>query len=135
MLEKFAHNSGDLAIFQLLMLLYPALSSEIEGNPITFKAYVFGPESGNTITAILAGIDLAAGSDETSGQDAQDAGHYSFASESGLSQLTGDYLTHVWQSLRKLQQPIKFLPLGSGDMVRVIEILPSAGSVHADGLK
>ena len=44
--------------------------------------------------------------------------------ESGLSQL-GDSLAHVWQGLRKLQQAIKFLPVASGDMVRVIEILPS----------
>ena len=135
MLEQFPNNSGDLAIFQLLMLLDLALASEIEGNQITFKGHVFGPESGNSITAILAGIDLAAGSDEAGGQDAQDAGHYSFAPESGLSQLAGDCLTHVWQGLRKLQQPIKFLPLPAGDVVLVIEILPSAGSVHADGLK
>jgi hypothetical protein len=118
-----------------LMLLDLALALEIEGNQITLKAHMFGPESGNSITAILAGIDLAAGSDETSGQNAQDAGHYSFAPESGLSQLAGDYLAHVGQGLRKLQQPLKFLPVASGDVVLVIEILPSAGSVHADGLK
>ena len=134
-LEQFAHYSGDRAIFQLLMLLDLALASEIEGHQITFKGHVFGPESGNSITAILAGIDLAAGSDEAGGQNAEDAGHYSFASESGLSQLAGDYLAHIWQGLGKLQQPIKFLPLASGDMIRVIEILPSAGSVHTDGLK
>ena len=117
------------------MLLYLALPSEIEGNQITFKAHVFGPEGGNSIRAILASIDLAAGSHETGGQNAQDAGYHSFAPESGLSQLTGDCLAHVGQGLRKLQQPLKFLPVASGDMVRVIEILPSAGSVHADGLK
>jgi hypothetical protein len=135
MLEQFTHDSGDLAIFQLLMLLNLALASEIEGDQITFEGHVFGPESGNSITAILAGIDLAAGSDEAGGQNAQDAGHYSFAPESGLSQLAGDCLAHVWQGLRKLQQPIKFLPLAQRDVVLVIEILPSAGSVHADGLK
>lgn len=78
------------------MMLDLALSSEIEGDQITFKGHVFGPESGNSITAILGGIDLAAGSDEAGGQNAQDAGHYSFASESGLSQFAGDSLAHVW---------------------------------------
>jgi hypothetical protein len=135
MLEQGAHNSGDLAIFQLLMLLDLALALEIEGNQITLKANVFGPESGNSITAILAGIDLAAGSDEACGQNAEDAGHHSFASKSRLSHLTGECLAHVWQGVRKLQQSIKLLLGASGDVFLVIEILPSAGSVHANGLK
>lgn len=135
LLEQVAHNSGDAAIFQLLMMLHLTLALEIEANQITLDAHVFGPESGQPITAVLAGVDLTTGSDEAGRQNAQDGSHHSFAPESGFPELARDDLAHVRQSFCKLQQPIEFLPLGSRDMVRVIEILPAAGSVLADGLK
>src|SRR5260370_37066662 len=117
------------------MLLYLTLALEIEATQITVDADVFGRGSGRRIPAVFAGVDLTARSEEASGQNAQDASHHSFAPESGFPELAGDCLAHVWQGFHKLQQPIKFLPLGSGDVVRVIEILPSACSVLADGLK
>jgi len=135
LLEQIAHNFGDLAIFHFLMLLDLTLALEIEADQITLDAHVFGPESGKPITPILAGVDLTARSDETGGQNAQDASHHSFAPESGFSELARDGFPHVRQGFRKLYQPIEFLPLGSGYVVRVIEILPSAGSVLANGLK
>ena len=117
------------------MLRYLTFALKIELNQVAFNVDMFWTKSRDAVAAILAGVKLAAGSNETSRQDAQDAGHYSLAPEPWLPQFARHDLAHVRQRLGKLQQSQKFLPIAPGSVVLVIKILPTTSGVLTNSLQ
>ncbi len=65
LLQQLFDDPGSCPVAKLAALLDPGLTGKIKNDSVAFDRDVLGPQSGETIAAILARIDFTAGPDKT----------------------------------------------------------------------
>ena len=133
--EKAAHNSGNVAILELLSLPNSRLTWEVELDYIAFNFHVLPAERGQAVTSVLAGVDLAARSHETGRKNSQYRRHHRFFPQARLSYLSCDHAAQLGQCFSEFDQSFELLGFAPPHVMRVIEILQTSRSIFADSLQ